>query len=114
MKSTAFILTALLLPTLAYAEVKIYGELKSGVESSRTKINGKPVSHTQIADQGSFIGLRGSYPIGGNGSQMTWQWEHDAPTASDKRNSSNNGSLRQEWRENKQRAESYIGFEKDR
>ena len=113
MKPTALILTALLLPALACAEVKIYGELKSGVESSRTKINGKSVSNTQIADQGSFIGLRGSYPIGSNGNQMTWQWEQDSPTVSDKRNGNNN-SLRQEWRERKQRGESYIGFGKDR
>ncbi|WP_165089531.1 hypothetical protein [Neisseria yangbaofengii] len=113
MKSAAFVLTALLLPVLACAEVKIYGQLKSGVESSRTKINGKSVSHTQIADQGSLIGLRGSYPIGSNGNQMTWQWEQDTPTASDKYNG-NNGSLRQEWRERKQRGESYIGFGKER
>lgn len=114
MKSTAFILTALLLSAPAFAEVKIYGELKSGVESARTKINGKSVSHTQIADQGSFIGLRGSYPIGGNGNQMTWQWQQDAPAASDKRNGNNNGSLRQEWRERKQRDEPYAGYGKAR
>lgn len=113
MKSTAFVLTALLLSAPAFAEVKIYGELKSGVESGRTKINGKSVSHTQIADQGSFIGLRGSHPIGDNGNQMTWQWQQDAPAASYKRNG-NNGSLRQEWRERKQRGEPYAGYSKAR
>ncbi|WP_416191314.1 porin [Neisseria sp. CCUG12390] len=114
MKTTAFILTALLLSAPAFAEVKIYGELKSGVESSRTKINGQSVSGTRIADQGSFVGLRGSHPIGGSGNQVTWQWEQDAPSASERRSGKNSGSLREQWRERKQRGESYVGFGRDK
>lgn len=114
MKSTALILAALLLPAPAYADVKIYGELKSGVESARTKSNGQSVSRTEIADQGSFVGLRGSYPIGSHGKQMTWQWEQDSPAASDQYNSKKSGSLRRQWRERKQRGESYVGFGKER
>ncbi|PSJ79910.1 hypothetical protein [Neisseria iguanae] len=84
------------------------------METSRTKTNGKSVSNTQIADQGSFVGLRGSDPIGHSGNQMMWQWEQEARTASDRRNSKDNGTLREQWRARKQRREPYISFGQNR
>lgn len=109
---TLFIFSLLLLPAFSSAEVKIYGELKSGVEASRTKSGGRSVSGTQVSDFGSYVGLRGSHSIGGSASpnKVLWQWGQDAPTASDKRS----GSLRETFRSRKQSGESYVGFGRDK
>ncbi|WP_232462184.1 porin [Neisseria chenwenguii] len=71
-------LPILLLPALAAAEVKFYGNLKSGIETTRTTYGGKTVSGAQVSDFGSYVGLRGSHPIGGD-NKVLWQVEQDAP-----------------------------------
>ncbi|WP_234403639.1 porin [Neisseria sicca] len=78
-----YILAAALtaLPVLATAEVRLYGEIKSGVEASRIKSGGSSVSHSGVYDSGSYIGLRGSLPIG-SGNNVLFQAEQDAPVGS--------------------------------
>jgi major outer membrane protein IB len=78
-----YILAAALtaLPVLATAEVRLYGEIKSGVEASRIKSGGGSVSHSGIYDSGSYIGLRGSLPIG-SGNNVLFQAERDTPVGS--------------------------------
>ena len=78
-----YILAAALtaLPVLATAEVHLYGEIKSGVEASRIRSGGSTVSHSGIYDSGSYIGLRGSLPIGG-GNNVLFQAEQDTPVGS--------------------------------
>ena len=78
-----YILAAALtaLPVLATAEVRLYGEIKSGVEASRIKSGGGSVSHSGIYDSGSYIGLRGSLPIG-SGNNVLFQAEQDTPVGS--------------------------------
>ena len=67
----------LLPPALAAADVRFYGELKSGVEISRAHFGGQTALDTRVADFGSHIGLRGSYPIGGG--SLIWQAEQHTP-----------------------------------
>lgn len=78
-----YILAAALtaLPVLATAEVRLYGEIKSGVEASRIKSGGSSVSHSGVYDSGSYIGLRGSLPIG-SGNNVLFQAEQDTPVGS--------------------------------
>ena len=78
-----YILVAALtaLPVLATAEVRLYGEIKSGVEASRIKSGGSSVSHSGVYDSGSYIGLRGSLPIVG-GNNVLFQAEQDTPVGS--------------------------------
>ena len=78
-----YILVAALtaLPVLATAEVRLYGEIKSGVEASRIKSGGSSVSHSGVYDSGSYIGLRGSLPIG-SGNNVLFQAEQDTPVGS--------------------------------
>jgi len=78
-----YILAAALtaLPVLATAEVRLYGEIKSNVEASRIKSGGSSVSHSGIYDSGSYIGLRGSLPIG-SGNNVLFQAERDTPVGS--------------------------------
>lgn len=89
---TLFCFTLALLPALASAEVQIYGKLKSGIETSQTRFNGKTFGQTNISDFGSRIGLRGSLPLGStrplnldiesNTPRITWQIEQDSPIGS--------------------------------
>lgn len=78
-----YILVAALtaLPVLATAEVRLYGEIKSGVEASHIKSRDSSVSHSGIYDSGSYIGLRGSLPIG-SGNNVLFQAEQDTPVGS--------------------------------
>lgn len=78
-----YILAAALtaLPVLATAEVRLYGEIKSGVEASRIKSGGSSVSHSGVYDSGSYVGLRGSLPIVG-GNNVLFQAEQDTPVGS--------------------------------
>ena len=103
MKPVGLIFAAFFLPTVAAADVKIYGELKSGVETSQTRIGGQTFSGSQISDYRSHIGIKGSYPIGG-GTQALWQWQQDTPVTSSRHN-----SLREQFRSRKQDGESFIG-----
>ncbi len=76
-------LILLALPAFASADVRLYGDLKSGVETSQTRFGGKTSSYTGVSDLGSHIGMRGSHPIGG-GSSVIWQMEQDTPLGRDK------------------------------
>lgn len=80
---TLYILSAALLalPAFAAAEVRLYGELKSGVEAVRIKSGGRSATGSGVHDAGSHIGLRGSHPIGG-GNNVLFQVEQDAPVVS--------------------------------
>lgn len=106
MKPVGLILAAFFLPAVATAEVNIYGELKSGVETSHTRIGGQTFSGSQISDSGSHIGIRGSYPIGRGGTQAMWQWQQDTPVTATPRHD----SLREQFRSRKQDGESFIGI----
>lgn len=97
-------LTLLALPAFALADVRIYGDLKSGVETSQTKFGGKASSYTGVSDLDSHVGIRGSHPIGG-GSSVIWQMEQDAPL----------GRGKNDWQSDRRRkrdggGESYIGI----
>lgn len=80
---TFYILAAALsaLSFSATAEVRLYGELKSGVEAARVKSGGVSATRSGVNDFGSHIGLRGSHPIGG-GNNVLFQVEQDAPVGS--------------------------------
>lgn len=91
----------LALPALAADEVKFYGELKSGVETAHTRIGGRSISQTGVADFGSRIGLKGSHPIGGS-NRVLWQLEEDAPVG--------RTYQRQDGFKHNSGGESYIGF----
>lgn len=111
MKKIILLATALCCCTLATAQVRIYGELKSGVETSQTRIGGNEhTAHTSLSDFGSHIGLSGSHPIGNNAPSHTglWKWEQDTPSTV---NPSDN-SLRKQWRERKTQGKSYIDLER--
>lgn len=102
MKKIILLAGALCCATAA-AEVKIYGELKSGIETSYNKTGVKRNSHTQVSDFGSRIGIRGSHPIGGgNSNKILLQWEQDAPVSSA-------GPLRETWQEHREGGRPYTG-----
>ena len=65
-------------PAAVSAEVYLYGNIRSGVAVAQTKVYGGSDTRTAVEDLGSYIGLRGSHPIG-NGSSMIWQFEQDTP-----------------------------------
>ena len=58
------ILSLLALPALATAEVHFYGDLKAGVEASNTQYGSHRISNNGVSDMGSYVGMRGSHPIG--------------------------------------------------
>ena len=58
------ILSLLALPALAAAEVHFYGDLKAGVEASNTQYGSHKISNNGVSDMGSYVGMRGSHPIG--------------------------------------------------
>ncbi|WP_373741575.1 porin [Neisseria sp.] len=91
----------LFLPLAAAAQTEIYGQIKSGIETSHTKTRSHSFSKTVVADQGSYIGLRGSHPIGGG--KVIWQAEQDAPTTD---------TLSERWQARKKSGETWIGWEK--
>ena len=67
------------LPALAAAEVKMYGQIKSGVEVSQVKISGsdgsdKSATATRIVDNTSRFGFKGSEKLGGD-LKAIWQVE---------------------------------------
>ena len=79
MKKTLIALSLAALSTAAVADVTLYGQIKAGVEVSKTKtkINGvttKDHTTTQIADFGSRIGFKGHEAIGNNLNAI-WQVE---------------------------------------
>ncbi len=72
MKKTLIALSLAALSTAAVADVTLYGQIKAGVEVTKTKVKNGPgnttKSHTktQIADFGSRIGFKGHEAIGNN------------------------------------------------
>ena len=96
----------LLLSAPAMADVQLYGNIKSGIEASQTKYRGQSHSHSGVSDFGSYVGLRGSHPIGGG--NVLWQMEQDAPLGSSHRDT----SLRRQWQQRKGSGESFIGIER--
>ncbi|MCP1659146.1 porin [Neisseria perflava] len=92
----------LLLAAPAFADTQIYGTLKSGIEASQYKYGGKTVSDSGVSDFGSYVGIRGSYPIGGS-NNVIWQLEQDTPVGND------NNRSRIRWQRDGGSGESYIG-----
>lgn len=96
------ILSLLALPVLATAEVHFYGDLKSGVEASNTQYGSHRISNNGVSDMGSYVGMRGSHPIGGS-NNVLWQVEQDAPLGK--------ADAKDTWRSRSQGSgETYIGF----
>ncbi|MDO5638697.1 MAG: hypothetical protein Q4G28_02410 [Neisseria sp.] len=93
MNKTVFALFALL-PALALADVNLYGNIRSGITVSQTKIGGQSVSGSSVDDLGSYIGMRGSHPISG-GSNLIWQYQEDVPVG-------RSDSLREHFRQRKE------------
>ncbi|MCS4533855.1 hypothetical protein [Neisseria montereyensis] len=83
------------LPLAAWADVRLYGDIRSGVTTSRITMDGERRSGTSIDDFGSYIGMRGSHPIGGN-NNVIWQFEQGAPV------SNSSGSMRDYFRKKKE------------
>lgn len=83
------------LPMAAWADVNLYGNIRSGVTTSSVTVDGKRHSTTSIDDFGSYVGMRGSHPIGGN-NNVIWQFEQDTPV------SNSGGSMREYFRKKKE------------
>ena len=82
-------------PAAVSAEVHLYGNIRSGVAVVQTKVyGGGSDTRTAVEDLGSYIGLRGSHPIG-NGSNMIWQFEQDTPVGG-------SGSMREYFKRKKE------------
>lgn len=86
MKKTLIALSLAALSTAAVADVTLYGQIKAGVEVTKTKVKNGPgnttKSHTktQIADFGSRIGFKGHEAIGNNLNAI-WQVESKTSVA---------------------------------
>lgn len=94
MNKAIFLILSAVLPALAAAEVTLYGNIRSGVSVSQTKIGGERHTRSSVDDLGSYIGLRGSHPIGG-GNKAVWQYQQDVPAGR------GGGSMREYFREKK-------------
>ena len=57
MKKSLLLLPLLALPTFTLAEVQLYGTVKSGIETSRTKIGDTRYSQTAVRDYDSHLGI---------------------------------------------------------
>ncbi|STZ77468.1 trimeric porin PorB [Bergeriella denitrificans] len=86
MKKSLIALTLAALPVAAMADVTLYGQIKAGVEVSRTKANFgsanevKSATATEIADFGSRIGFKGHEHLGNNLNAI-WQLEQNTSIA---------------------------------
>ena len=85
MKKSLIALTLAALPVAAMADVTLYGQIKAGVEISRTKekVAGqttKSKTATEIADYGSRIGFKGHEHLGNNLNAI-WQVEQKTSIA---------------------------------
>ena len=85
MKKTLIALSLAALSTAAVADVTLYGQIKAGVEVSKTKtkkagVTTKNHTTTQIADFGSRIGFKGHEAIGNNLNAI-WQVESKTSVA---------------------------------
>lgn len=77
------ILLLFTLPAFVSADMRLYGDLKSGMEISQTKFGSKTSSCTGVSNLGSHIRMYGSYPMGGR-SNVIWQMEQDTSLGQDK------------------------------
>ena len=87
MKKSLIALTLAALPVAAMADVTLYGQVKAGVEVSRTKetvnhVNTKNKTATEIADLGSRIGFKGHEHLSNNLNAI-WQVEQNTSVAGD-------------------------------
>ncbi|MDO4696474.1 MAG: trimeric porin PorB [Neisseria sp.] len=86
MKKTLIALSLAALSSAAVADVTLYGQIRAGVEVSKTKVKSEGVaavkSHTatEIADFGSRIGFKGHESLG-NGVNAIWKLEQRASVA---------------------------------
>ena len=85
MKKSLIALTLAALPVAAMADVTLYGQIKAGVEISRTKekVAGQTIKSktaTEIADYGSRIGFKGHEHLGNNLNAI-WQVEQKTSIA---------------------------------
>lgn len=101
-RTTVWLAAVLLVPVAAAAQVRLYGNIRSGVEVSQTKIGGERHSRTSVSDFGSYIGFSGSHPIGGGGTNAVWKFEQDTPVGR------RSGSVRDYFREKKAEGGSYL------
>lgn len=93
---------AVSVPAAVSAEVHLYGNIRSGVAVAQTKAHGsRHITRTAVEDLGSYIGLRGSHPIG-NGSNMIWQFEQDTPVGG-------SGSMREYFKRKKENGTARTG-----
>lgn len=68
-----------MLPTLALADVTLYGQIRGGIEGSKVKYQGSEGSTTNVRDYSSRLGFKGSEPLG-NGLSAIWQVEQSVST----------------------------------
>lgn len=85
MKKTLIALTLAALPVASMADVILYGQIKAGVEVSKTKVKSggdtnKNYTETKIADFGSRIGFKGQENIGSDLNAI-WQVENNVSVA---------------------------------
>ena len=85
MKKSLIALTLAALPVAAMADVTLYGQVKAGVEVSRTKetvnhVSTKNKTATEIADFGSRIGFKGHEHLSNNLNAI-WQVEQNTSVA---------------------------------
>lgn len=85
MKKSLIALTLAALPVAAMADVTLYGQVKAGVEVSRTKVTrnhetSKNKTATEIADFGSRIGFKGHEHLSNNLNAI-WQVEQNTSVA---------------------------------
>ncbi|OSI33862.1 porin [Neisseria dumasiana] len=89
-------------PMAASADIQLYGNIRSGVSVSQTKIaTGGNNTRTAVEDLGSYVGFRGSHAIGG-GSKVIWQFEQDTPVGS-------SGSMREYFKRKKENSTIHAG-----
>lgn len=91
-----------LVPITVSADIQLYGNIRSGVSVSQTKIaTGDNNTRTAVEDLGSYVGFRGSHAIGG-GSKVIWQFEQDTPVGS-------SGSMREYFKRKKENSTIHTG-----
>lgn len=91
-----------LVPITVSADIQLYGNIRSGVSVSQTKISaGGNNTRTAVEDLGSYVGFRGSHAIGG-GSKVIWQFEQDTPVGS-------SGSMREYFKHKKENSTIHTG-----
>jgi len=73
------VLLAGLLPTLALADVTLYGQIRGGIEGNKVRYQGGEGSTTNVRDYSSRLGFKGSEALD-NGLTAIWQVEQSVST----------------------------------